>query len=126
MATEFARFLALYCLCGDMESMEKLMAAYEVQDLAKGFVYNIYEEWALREVYKHLKEHSQQVRVDWTNLFSQANGPYGDYFVGVSPTIERAKVMELIQRLRNNSQLLANDELYYRVMEITRESGGTW
>ncbi len=122
-ATEFARFLTLYCLCEDGEAMERLMAAYKARELTQGFTYGIYEEWALQQVYTYLCEHSRQVREEWMHLFDRKDGPFGEYFVGFGFQMEKIRGMELIQRLRVDTQLLSDDELYHRVVEITQRQG---
>lgn len=121
-ATQLARYLAVYCLCDDMASINKLLAAYEAEDMTEGFEYNVYEKWAFRQIHAYLLKEPDNVRKDWMKLFGKKDGTYKDYFVagGSSTKIDRQTAMELMERLRKNGQLLSDDRLYHRVMEITK------
>lgn len=120
-ATQLARYLVLYCLCQDIESIDKLLAAYEAEDLTEGFEYNSYEKWAFRQIHAYLLKDADMVRADWIKLFGSKDGTYKDYFVADSPRtkITRQMVADLMERLRKNTPLLSDDRLYHRVMEIT-------
>ena len=121
-ATQFARYLVLYCLCEDIESIDKLLAAYEAEDMTEGFEYNLYEKWAFRQIHAYLLKDAAQIKEDWMKLFGSKDGTYKDYYVGEGryTKIDRQMAADLMERLRKNTQLLSDDVLYHRVMEITK------